>query len=330
MAALENIKIAPRDDGMRLDRWFKLHYPGVGHGELQKLLRTGQVRVDGKRAKAGLRLEGGMEVRIPPQARTAEPPKRRAQPQTQPLGREETAELHGWVIYRDADVVILNKPAGLAVQGGTALRRHLDGMLDALRFGAEERPRLVHRLDKDTSGVLVLARHRQAARDLTAAFRGRETRKLYLAVTAGCPKPRRGKVSLALAKGGSPGAQRMAADRGEQARSAVTLYDTLDSSGSKVALLALMPLTGRTHQLRAHMAAIGTPILGDGKYGGAPAFVAGPGVEKRLHLHARHIQVPRPGGGVLKATAPLPPHMESALKAFGLTLPEVEDHFPRD
>ena len=339
MAPLQNVTVGAGDAGFRLDRWFKAHYPAIGHGQLQKLLRTGQVRVDGKRAKAGLRLAEGMEVRVPPQARSAETGKSRtaetakaparARPRVPSLSRQEAVELRRRVIYRDTEIMVLDKPAGLAVQGGTATHRHLDGMLDALSFGAKERPRLVHRLDKDTSGVLVLARTREAARALTAGFRARTLRKLYLAVTAGCPKPRRGRISLALAKGAGRGAERMAAEAGDQGLTAVTMYDTLDNAGIRAALVALMPLTGRTHQLRAHMAAIGTPILGDGKYGGSKAFIEGLGLEKRLHLHARTIEIPKSDGGVLRATAPLPDHFTRALAAFAFLLPEGEDPFPR-
>lgn len=335
MPPLKNIIVDPGDAGMRLDRWFKVHYPGIKHGELQKLLRTGQVRVDGKRAKANLRLGAGVEVRVPPRARAAQSERPRSTPKAPVPKPEEAAELRRRVLYRDDDIIVLDKPAGLAVQGGTATHRHLDGMLDALRFGAGERPRLVHRLDKDTSGAMVLARDRAAARFLTAAFRGRDVRKLYLAVTVGVPRPRRGRISLALAKGGAPGHQRMAAGgtagQGEGARrGAVTLYDTLDSAGTRAALVALMPLTGRTHQLRAHLAAIGTPILGDGKYGGRGAFMEGDGLEKRLHLHARAMEFAKPGGGILRVCAPLPAHLEAALDAFGFAAWGPEDAFPRE
>lgn len=330
MAVLENLKVMKADAGLRLDRWLKTRCPALGHGEIQKLLRTGQVRVDGRRAKAGLRLAEGMEIRVPPQARgerAAQKP--RPRPKAPALSPEEAARLRERVLYRDDDIIVIDKPAGLAVQGGTKTLRHLDGMLDALRFGADERPRLTHRLDKDTSGVLVLARNREAARALTAAFRGRDTRKLYLSITKGAPKPRHGKISLALAKSGGQGRERMGAG-GAGARGAVTLYDTLDSAGGRAALVALMPLTGRTHQLRAHMAAIGTPILGDGKYGGREAFLTGHGLEKRLHLHARAIEIPKPSGGILKIEAPLPPHFEAAIKAFGFESQGPEDRFPRD
>lgn len=326
MAPRDNATVAPAEAGMRLDRWFRTHYPGLGHGALEKLLRTGQVRVDGRRAKASLRVEAGMAIRVPPLPETPPIRKRRDAP---PPTRAEAEALDRRILHRDADVIVIDKPAGLAVQGGTGTRRHLDAMLDALRFGAPERPRLVHRLDKDTSGVLVLARTRAAARFLAAAFRGRGTRKLYLAVTAGSPKPRRGRIALALAKGGGRGAQKMRAGA-EGARIAETLYDTLDSAGARAALVALMPITGRTHQLRAHMAAIGAPILGDGKYGGRAAFLEGLGLEKRLHLHARAIEIARPGGSLLRAEAPLPPHMERAMAALGLERAGPEDPFPRD
>lgn len=336
MALLETVTVLPADAGLRLDRWLRARFPGLGQGAIQKLLRTGQIRVDGRRAKANLRLAEGMEVRVPPQARQprSEPePRTKAKPKPKPglvaLTREEAVDLRRRVLYRDAEIIVLDKPAGLAVQGGTRTLRHLDGMLDALRYGSSERPRLVHRLDKDTSGVLVLARTRQAAQWATAVFRGREARKLYLAVTVGTPRPRRGKISLALAKGGGPGAERMGAG-GADARGAVTFYDTLDAAGSRAALVALMPLTGRTHQLRAHMAAIETPILGDGKYGGRDAFLSGHGLEKRLHLHARTIELPRPSGPPVRVEAPLPPHMEAAIRAFGFTCPVPEDRFPRD
>lgn len=325
MASLQTVTVAPAEAGMRLDRWFRARYPALAHGALQKLLRTGQIRVDGRRAKASLRVEAGMAIRVPPLPEA--PPVRRSSAAPKPT-RAEADALIGRVLHRDDDVIVLDKPAGLAVQGGTGTRRHLDAMLDMLRFGAAERPRLVHRLDKDTSGILVLARNREAARFFTTAFRGREARKLYLAVTAGAPKPWRGRIDLALAKRGGRGAEKMAAG-GEDARSAATLYDTLDAAGGRAALVALMPLTGRTHQLRAHMAAIGAPILGDGKYGGAAAFLEGLGLAKRLHLHARAIEIPRPGGGILRAEAPLPEHMAHAVAVFGFEVPVREDPFPR-
>ena len=220
------------------------------------------------------------------------------------------------VLHRDEAVIVIDKPAGLAVQGGTGTERHLDLLLDALRFDAAERPRLVHRLDKDTSGVLVLARSAAAAAALAAAFRGKTVRKVYWALTVGVPKPRQGRIDLALAKLMGSGGERVVADD-EDGKRAITFYRTVAHAGAKIAWLALEPLTGRTHQLRAHAASIGTPILGDGKYGAALAHPAGVPNARRLHLHARAIEFPHPGGKRLAVTAPLPPHLRDTWAFFG-------------
>ncbi len=333
MATFRTIAVTEADAGLRLDRWFRERFPGIAFGQFQKLLRTGQIRIDGKRAKAGLRLEAGQEVRVPPQAQAAAPrdgvtPALKPVPRPARVSDADVRALHDRVLYRDGDLVVIDKPAGLAVQGGTGTHRHLDAMLDALRFDASERPRLVHRLDRDTSGVLVLARNRAAAQALTGAFRARDARKIYLAVTVGVPRPRQGRIDLALGKAGGRGREKMVGDV-EDAQHAVTLYQVADAAAQKAALVLLMPLTGRTHQLRAHMAAIGTPILGDGKYGGTGAFVAGGGLAKRLHLHALFLEIPKPAGGMLTLRAPLPPHMDAALDAFGFELPADPDPFPR-
>ena len=328
---LSNLTVTEDEMGMRLDRWFKAHYPALGHGPLQKLLRTGPVRVDGKRIKTSFRVEPGMEIRVPPMAVEAAEVARKMgprKPMPQKMDDAKVQELRDRVIYKDKEIIVFNKPAGLAVQGGTGTRVHLDGMLDALQFEAPERPRLVHRLDKDTSGVLVLARSRVAARALTAAFRDRTTRKIYWAVTVGCPSPTKGKISLKLAKGGTRGDEKMRADP-ETGQNAVTLYAVLDEARPRLALVALMPLTGRTHQLRAHMLALGTPILGDGKYGGYDAFIDGIDLDKKLHLHARSLEIPKPSGGILKVEAPLSPHMEKTMAALNFTV-SVADPFPRD
>jgi 23S rRNA pseudouridine955/2504/2580 synthase len=334
MVALRTVSVGKNDADKRLDRWFREYFPGTGFGELQKLLRTGQVRVDGKRAKASLRLEVGQQVRVPPQAQSgiaipAEERAKRARKAPRPVKETDAKALKDMIIYRDETIIVLNKPAGLAVQGGTKTFHHLDGMLDALTFDAEERPRLVHRLDRDTSGILVLARTRAAAQALTKAFRARETRKIYLAVTVGVARPRQGKINLALGKTGGRGQERMTDGAGD-ARSAVTLYTVLDAAGQKAALVSLMPLTGRTHQLRAHMAVIETPIMGDGKYGGSQAFIGGLGLEKRLHLHAHRLEIPKPGGGLLSVEAPLPAHMRTAVAAFGFDMSTDLDPFPRE
>jgi 23S rRNA pseudouridine955/2504/2580 synthase len=229
------------------------------------------------------------------------------------------------VLYRDPDVIIFNKPAGLAVQGGTGMTNHLDAMLDELKFEADERPKLVHRLDKETSGVLVLARNAFAAARLTASFRSRETRKIYWAVTVGVPQPFQGRIDLALTKVG----EKVVTGEGGDAKHAVTLYSVMENTGKSAAFVALWPRTGRTHQLRAHMAAIGNPILGDGKYGGADAAVQGAEVSKELHLHARRIVIPHPrdGGRLIDVTAPLPEQMKATWKYFGFETNNKEDPF---
>ena len=305
-------EVAGDETGLRLDRWFRRHFPDVPHGRLEKLLRTGQVRVDGARAKANLRLAEGQAIRVPPLGERAAPVRTRT-PQV-PAAADVRA-LQAAVLHRDDALIVLDKPPGLAVQGGTKTHRHIDAMLDALRFGAAERPRLVHRLDKDTSGVLVLARTAAAARALTAAFRRKEVKKLYWALVVGAPKPAAGSIELALAKRGSPGGEKVVA--AEDGKRAVTLYRTLETWGGRLSWLALSPLTGRTHQLRAHCASFGIPILGDGKYGGRSAFPEGSGLARGLHLHARAISVPHPGGGSLRIEAPPPAHMVETFAFLG-------------
>ncbi|MCH9013790.1 MAG: RluA family pseudouridine synthase [Proteobacteria bacterium] len=330
MNRVRRVTVAPDETEIRLDRWFRRHFPGLGHGRLEKLLRTGQVRVDGKRAKSGTRLAGGQVVRVPPLP--AENPERAApqsQPRPQPTARD-VAALRDSVLFMDDSVIAIDKPSGLAVQGGSGQRRHLDAMLDALRFDRSERPRLVHRLDKDTSGVLLLARSAAAARKLTAAFRGKAVQKVYWALVVGAPDADRGHIELALAKRtGRGGGEKVGAEA--QGKSALTLYQvvqTRKAAGQPISWLALMPLTGRTHQLRAHCAALGAPILCDGKYGGRTAFPeavsfesagAGKGgIPKRLMLLAREIALPHPEGETtLRVSAPLPAHMEAAWSALG-------------
>lgn len=308
----ETVTVGTQDGSLRLDRWFKRHYPGLGHGRLEKLLRTGQVRVDGKRARASDRVEPGQAIRVPV---SSELPAPFRPPPTRPRAADQTM-LRAATLHRDEAVIVLNKPPGLAVQGGTATERHVDGLLDELRFGSGERPRLVHRLDKDTSGILVIARTAAAAAFLTRAFREKATRKTYWAVVVGLPKLRQGRIDLALAKTPGRSGERVRADV-EEGRHAVTYYRVIDNAGSQASWLALMPITGRTHQLRAHCAAIGTPILGDGKYGAAAAHLAGLPGSRRLHLHARSLSIPHPLGGRLEVTAPLPPHMRRTWEFFG-------------
>jgi 23S rRNA pseudouridine955/2504/2580 synthase len=316
--------VSGEEASLRLDRWFKRHFPTLGHGRLEKLLRTGQIRVDGKRVKASARLLAGQTVRVPPLASPDSPP-----PVARPapsLREADAGFMRGLVLYRDADVIALNKPPGLAVQGGSGTERHLDAMLDALRFDAAERPRLVHRLDKDTSGVLLLGRSAAAASRLAEAFRDKTTRKIYWAIAVGVPKPFKGRIDLPLAKLPGRAGERMAPD--EEGKHAVTYYSVLEHMGRRAAWLALWPVTGRTHQLRVHLAAIGTPILGDGKYGGRAAYLAGEGVSRKLHLHARAIAVPHPRGGkALRVTAPLPEHMRATWRFFGFDPDSRADPF---
>jgi 23S rRNA pseudouridine955/2504/2580 synthase len=322
MSGVQTIEVRAEDADMRLDRWFRRHFPGLGHIQLEKLLRTGQVRVDGGRVKAAHRLEAGMMVRVPPlddraaatleerehQQRAAKPPRA--------MTEREIAALRALVLYRDKDVIAINKPHDLAVQGGTNTATHLDGMLDALKFDAEERPRLVHRLDKDTSGVLLLGRSAKAAAWLAEAFREKTAHKTYWAVVAGVPKPHQGRIDMPVGKAKVGSREKMAVDE-EEGRRAVTYYTVVEQAAQKAAWLALLPLTGRTHQLRVHCAELGTPILGDGKYGGAEAILSGLEHGRKLHLHARSITLARPDGKPLTVTAPLPPHMQATWKFFG-------------
>jgi 23S rRNA pseudouridine955/2504/2580 synthase len=319
----DTVTVGETDGTLRLDRWFRRHYPDLAHGRLERLLRTGQVRVDGKKAKSGDRVSPGMAIRLPPMSETPFAGERLA-PQARP---QDEALLRDLIIHQDEHAIVINKPPGLAVQGGSNTIRHVDGLLDGLRFDHAERPRLVHRLDKDTSGVLLIARSPAAATFFTRAFRDKTTRKIYWAVVAGRPKLPQGKIDLALTKGvphGAKGRERVHAD--DEGKDAVTYYTVVDSAGDRASWLALLPLTGRTHQLRAHCAAIGTPILGDGKYGGAAAHLPGGSAAHRLHLHARTLEIPHPTGGTLKVSAPLPPHMRRMWEFLGFDA-DIADPF---
>ena len=332
---VETVVVDGGEGSVRLDRWFKRHYPALGHARLEKLLRTGQIRVDGKRARAGDRITPGQVIRIPP---LGEAPPMPYPPAARLPAPEDEAMLQRAILHRDDALIVLDKPPGLAVQGGSETERHVDALLDALRFGYTERPRLVHRLDKDTSGILVIARTAAAAAFLARAFRDKRTRKVYWAIVVGVPKLPQGRIDLALAKTPGRGGERVRpVPRGEAARGsqeinaedgrhAVTYYRVVDSAGARASWLALLPVTGRTHQLRAHCAAIGTPILGDGKYGGATAHLAGVPGSRRLHLHARALSIPHPAGGTLTVTAPLPPHMRQSWEFFGFS-PDIADPF---
>jgi 23S rRNA pseudouridine955/2504/2580 synthase len=311
---MTTVTVAGEEGELRLDRWFKRHYPALGHGRLEKLLRTGRIRVDGKLARSGDRVTAGQAILLPALGDMAPP----AAPAARLVSPSDEAMLQHAVLHRDDALIVLNKPPGLAVQGCSGTDRHLDGLLDALRFGSAERPRLVHRLDKETSGVMVIARTPAAAAFLTRAFREKTTRKIYWAIVVGLPKPAQGRIDLPLTKFPGRGRERVRTDA-EDGKRAVTWYRVIDSVGARASWVALQPVTGRTHQLRAHCAALGTPILGDAKYGAAAAHLAGVPGQKWAHLHARALAIPHPAGGVLRVAAPLPRHMRQSWEFFGFS-----------
>ncbi|WP_425099977.1 RluA family pseudouridine synthase [Tropicibacter sp. S64] len=339
MSRVQTVTVGPGDGDQRLDRWFKRHFPHVAQGRIEKMCRKGEVRVDGARAKASTRLEVGQQIRIPPLPEpdqvAAERAEREAEAKSK-VSKADAAMIQGCVIWKDDHIIALNKPPGLPTQGGSKQTKHVDGLAEALKFGYEDKPKLVHRLDKDTSGVLLLARTQEAARGLTAALRHKETRKIYWALVAGVPTPYLGEIRFGLVKAHGRGSQgegeKMIAvhprdmDSTPGAKRAHTLYATLYRVASRAAWVALEPLTGRTHQLRAHMAEIGHPIIGDGKYGGSGQENLGDGwgaqlggvISKKLHLHARTMGFQHP---VTKKPvlihAPLPEHMQQSWETLG-------------
>jgi 23S rRNA pseudouridine955/2504/2580 synthase len=337
---VESHTVDEDEAGMRLDRWFSERYPEIPFSHLQKLLRSGQIRVDGGRAKTNTRLEVGQSVRIPPLSGKKQTPfpvgnraSRLGEPKARLGGKGEGAQtsdadtLHAALLHEDDDVLVFNKPHGLAVQGGSGLTRHVDAMLEAFRDRKGQKPRLVHRLDRDTTGVLVVARTRLAAQKLAAAFRTRSTRKIYWALVAGVPKPRQGRISTWLAKEGERGAERMRVARhgDDDASHAETLYSVVDQAGQKLAWLTMRPVTGRTHQLRAHAAHIGHPIVGDPKYFDRKDWELPGGIQNRLHLHARRIVMPHPAGGTIDVTAPLPDHMQQSWNLLGFNVDDAKE-----
>jgi 23S rRNA pseudouridine955/2504/2580 synthase len=309
--------VAADEEGMRLDRWFKIHFPQVTFAYLNKLTRTGQVRVGTARAKTNTRLKPGDEIRVPPLAfdkRPADTPKA----DVKPLTREERRLFDSMVVHEDKDIFILNKPSGFAVQGGTKTHHHLDGLLMGLGKELGERPLLVHRLDRDTSGVIVIAKRRAVAASLGKLFATRNVKKTYWAVVKGVPKPQQGRIDVPLIKARGLEGDRMRASReGEEddEQHAVTQYAVIDKAGQVASWLSLQPTTGRQHQLRAHAAHIGTPIFGDNKYGGDEGLPEG--ITNRLHLHARRIVFPHPRGGTIDISAPLSEHMLKTFEMLG-------------
>lgn len=324
MSQVQTITVGPGDADQRLDRWLKRLFPHLGQGRIEKMCRKGELRIDGGRVKASTRLATGQEVRIPPLPEPGE-----VQSRPKPSVSDKDAEMmKSLVLYRDDHIIAINKPPGLPTQGGSKQTRHVDGLSEALCFGYDEKPRLVHRLDKDTSGVLLLARTRAVAGALTEAFRARETRKIYWAAVAGVPFPQMGTIKFGLVKAPGHGAsgenEKMRAVHPrdvastEGAKHATTDYAVLSALAKRAAWVAMVPITGRTHQLRAHMSELGHPIIGDGKYGGSGQENLGDGwgamlggaVSRKLHLHARSIALKHPvTGAKLNITAPLPEHM---------------------
>lgn len=309
--------VSADDDGIRLDRWFKRHRPDVSFAVVSRWARTGQLRVDGSRAAPGDRVEEGQSIRIPPyQPEPATPA--RARPVRRALSDEETEFARNLVIHKDDQAIVINKPPGLATQGGTRTENHVDGLLDALAFEKEDRPKLVHRLDKDTSGALLLGRTARAAAFFAKSFASRTARKVYWALVVGVPDIDDGMIDLPLAKQPGTGGEKMHVDE-ENGLPSRTRYRVVERAGNRAAWLEVQPHTGRTHQIRVHLAAIGHPIVGDGKYGGKDAFLTGT-ISRKMHLHSRRIRVDHPDGGRIDVHADLPPHFAESLHDLGFDL----------
>ncbi|WP_375691619.1 RluA family pseudouridine synthase [Pseudooceanicola sp. LIPI14-2-Ac024] len=341
MSGVQTITVGPGDGGQRLDRWLRRMFPHVPQGRIEKMCRKGELRVDGARVKANTRLETGQDVRIPPL-----PDPGPQQPIRKPRVTEADARfIKSCVLWQDDHIIALNKPPGLPVQGGSKLTRHVDALAEAFREGDGEKPRLVHRLDKDTSGLLLLAKTREAAAALTESFRHRATRKIYWAAVAGVPAPKMGTIKYGLVKAPGHGAggegEKMLCLHPDEvsstpgAKRAVTDYAVLSGLGRRASWCALVPITGRTHQLRAHMAEIGHPIVGDGKYGGSGQENLGDGwgaqlggdISRKLHLHARSLTLEHPfTKKPLHLVAPLPEHMQRTWDSLGW----AEDEVPED
>ena len=313
---VQNVAVTADEAGMRVDRFLEAKFPSLSFSHIQRVIRKGDLLDNGKRTQPKNRLEAGQSVRIPP-LRLDQP-----KPRADGGGADEKTRgfLKSITLYEDADVLVLNKPMGLAVQGGSGTTRHLDGMLEVLRDAHGQRPRLVHRLDKDTAGCLLIAKTRFAAAALAKTFRSRSARKIYWALVAGVPKPHQGRISTFLAKEERADDSFMRIARhGEQGAShAVTYYAVVETAGPSLSWISLKPVTGRTHQLRAHMAHIDHPIVGDPKYFSRENWELPGGMQNKLHLVARRIVVPHPRGGIVDATAPLPPHMQQSWNLLGL------------
>ncbi|MGQ0278934.1 MULTISPECIES: RluA family pseudouridine synthase [unclassified Sphingopyxis] len=303
--------VAEEDDGIRLDRWFKRHRPGTPHALIARWARSGELTIDGRKADVSDRIEAGQTIAmpVPPTAPTGPRPRKE-----KALSPADIALAEAMVMHRDKSALVLDKPPGLATQGGTKTDSHVDGLLGALQGDAAVRPKLVHRLDKDTSGALLVARTPRAAAWFAKAFSNRSARKTYWAIVVGVPDIAQGEIDLPLAKQPGSGGEKMHVD--EKGLPSKSRYRVIERAGNSAAWVELQPLTGRTHQLRVHMAAIGHPIVGDGKYGGKGAFLTGT-ISRKLHLHSRRLRIDHPDGGAIDISAPLPPHFAESLEALG-------------
>jgi len=322
----ELVKIDEDGDGVRLDRWLQKRYENIGFGQLQKLLRTGQVRVDGKRAKGETRLALGQEVRLPPQINDIEPNEKKERP----LSDDDVKFIQSLVIYKDDYIIAINKPGGIATQGGTKVNKHIDGLLDGLKFDKDEKPHIVHRLDKETSGVLLLARTQKAARELGFMFKDRNIRKYYWALTNKVPEPNQGLVTTFIEKEeDEEGNDKLKQNKDEKGKKAATYYQVMENAGQKLAWVAFWPRTGRKHQIRLHSLEMRTPLVGDYKYcRDQPILEEQPELPDILYLHARRIIMKHPiTGKKLDITAPLGHEMKKAWKFFGFNSEDKSDPF---
>lgn len=312
MSGVQQRLVNDDEDGMRLDRWFATHFPQLGFGRLQKLIRNGEVKVDKAKVTTSTRLSPGQTVRIPPidDPDTVKPVK---------LNEADAQFLRDLILYEDDDIYVFNKPHGLAVQGGSGTKRHLDGMLKSLPNKKGEPPRLVHRLDRDTSGCLVVAKTKAAASHFGTVFRSRSARKIYWAIVAGNPHPQQGEISCFLARQSTDDGEQMVVVKNGTPGSqhSLSYYSTTDTASRRFAWVTLKPVTGRTHQLRVHMAQLGNPIIGDPRYFNIENWQGAPGLSEGLHLHARRIAIPLRNGKRLDISAPLPPHMRASFETLG-------------
>jgi 23S rRNA pseudouridine955/2504/2580 synthase len=315
---VRQFRVKADDDGIRLDRWFQRHLPDVGFNLVSRWSRTGQLRVDGARAAPGDRIVEGQMIRVPPAEAKPEASEKPKRVRVIDLTPDEIAYAQEMVIHRDEQAIVINKPPGLATQGGTKTDEHVDKLLDGLLFDAESRPKLVHRLDKDTSGALLLARSSRSAAHFAKAFSSRTARKVYWALVMGVPSINDGMIELPLAKQPGTGGEKMHVDQ-EEGLPARTRYRVIERAGNRAAWVELQPYTGRTHQLRVHLAAIGFPIVGDGKYGGKDAFLSGT-ISRKMHLHARRIRIDHPDGGRVDVMADLPTHFANSLHELGFDI----------